>query len=967
MALPPADGPRVREIFEAALARPPAERDAYIATACGPDDLLRAEVERLLASHHRAENVLEMPAGALAAINRTAHLEGKRMGPYQLSSRLGAGGMGEVYKARDTRLDRTVAIKVLPAHVAHDPEARERFEREARAVAALNHPHICTLHDVGHHEGIDFLVMEYVEGETLAARLEKGPLPIAQALQYAIQMASALDKAHHAGIVHRDLKPGNIMLTKAGAKLLDFGLAKACAPLIAGGPAHVPATTDLTTPGTILGTVQYMAPEQLHGKEADARTDIFAFGAVLFEAVTGGKAFEGESPASLIGTILNTDPPTISARQPLAPPALDRIVSTCLAKDPDDRWQTARDLGREIQWLTAGTVATGRDAAGGALTRRGSWIVLGAFAAVTSIALAIAAAVWRTETPAAVRDLRFSVYPEYGSAFSTPPASVVTPQFALSPDGSNLAYVATSNGRAMVWVRPLNALTAQVLGGTEDATYPFWSGDGRSLGFFSQGKLKTVDLGGGAPIVRADASFDARGGTWTPDGTMLVSLVPNGGVSQVSADGSVQPLVPLERGAGEAAHRWPSFLPDGRHYLFHMLHGDIRQRGVYLAALGEQTTTRLVGGDWGAAAVDGYLLFPRGRTLMAQRLDVENRRVTGEPVPLLDNVGTTTTGYSAFSVSRLGTLVYSEPWPTRGALVWFSRDGHPVGDAIAPLADYVDFALSPDAGRLAMSRVDPQTNTPDIWLLDLGRGSTTRLTSDPMIDANTQWSPDGARIVFRSNRRGFVSLYGKPANGSRDEELIFEQSADENYFSFIPTDYAHDGAHVLFTATGRRSSFDVWMLSMGAQLRATVVRQTAFNEYQGVLSPDGRWIAYVSDETGGPQVYVQSFPKGEQRWQVSTHGGIEPEWRKDGHELYFLSTDRMLMAVSVSLRPAFNAGLPMSLFQTRVPVTANPYRRQYVAAPDGQRFLVNTAPENAPTPAIQVVSDWRALLTSRGK
>jgi predicted Ser/Thr protein kinase len=690
------------------------------------------------------------------------------------------GGMGEVYMARDTRLDRSVAIKVLKPEIATDPDLRARFEREARAVAALDHPHICALHDIGHENGVDFLVMEYLEGQTLAERVQKGALPVDQVLKIAIEIAGALDKAHRAGIVHRDLTPANIMLTKAGSKLLDFGLAKL---KVSAPPSSMSGVTRLATPltasGTILGTVPYMAPEQVEGKEADARSDIWAFGAVMYEMTTGNRPFDGESPASVIGAILKDDPPSISTRQPLASRSLDRIVSVCLAKDPYDRWQTARDLWRELQWIGEAGTATGRDerprtAAPGALPA-----LVAALAAVAALAVTIAAVtVWRTPRAAPVPDVRFSIYPEPGSAFSTPPASVVVPQFAvsfaLSPDGTNLAFVATHNAGPMLWVRPLSAPTARVLAGTNDATYPFWSGDGRSIGFFAQGKLKTVGLGGSAPIVRADASLDSRGGAWALDGTMLVSLAPNVGLSQVSADGSMRPVLPLDRAAGDISHRWPSFLPDGRRFLFSGWNRDARKHGVYLAALGDDTKRRLVDSDWGAAAVDGRLLFLRGRTLMAQALDLENWRVTGEPVRLLDDVGATPDGYPAFAVSRSGIVAYAEPWPTRGEPVWFSRDGRRVGDPIAPLADYVDFALSPDSRRLAISRVDSQTITSDIWVLDLERGSMARLTSDPSQDAGPLWSPDGSRIVFRSNRRGLDGLFDKPSNGSRDEELLFE-------------------------------------------------------------------------------------------------------------------------------------------------------------------------------------------------
>ncbi len=888
---------------------------------------------------------------------------GTRLGPYEILGALGAGGMGEVYKARDTRLDRSVAIKVLPPEFATDSSLLARFEREARAVAALDHPHICGIHDVGEANGLHYLVMPCLDGQTLAARLEKGAVPLDQALTIATQIADALDKAHRQGIVHRDLKPANIMLTKTGAKLLDFGVAKLRAPdgpISMSGMTRLATTSFETDRGTILGTVHYMAPEQVEGKEADARSDIWALGVILYEMTSGIRPFTGATPASVIGSILKDEPPRLSIAQPLAPPSLDRVVTTSLAKDPDDRQQTARDLLRELRWVTEGADRIGRDT-GAQAKARPSRVLVGVLGVAAAAATIFAGIAWlRPERPAPIRDVRFLVHPERGSTFSTPPASVVAPQFAISYDGSALAYVATSNGRAMVWVRPLDSALAQVVPGTEDASHPFWSPDGRSLGFFSQGKFKTVSISGGAQVVRTIAALDSRGGAWAPDGTILISPGSASGLMRVTTDGSVQPTLLLDRATLVRSHRWPSFLPDGRHFVFVLRSPDVNKRGIYLAALGSDATTRLVEGDWGAAGVDDQLLFIRGRTLLAQTLDVANRRVIGEPTPLLSGIGVSSNGYSGFSISRNGTLAYSEPWPAQGELVWFSRDGRQIGDPITPLADYVSFSSSPDWSRLAMSRVDPLIGTGDIWLNDFRTRVTSRLTTDPFHDGRVVWSPDGSRIVFSSNRSGINALYSKAADGSQAEELIFEDAAERG--NALPTDYSRDGSYVLFGNVSSSSSFDLWVLSMGRSPRAELVLQSEFNEYNAKLSPDGQWMAYVSEETGAPQVIVQSFPKGELRRQVSSRGGTEPQWRADGQELYFLDADGMLMAVSVSLRPTFKSGVPAPLFPTRVPVGANPYRQHYLPYADGQRFLVNTAPPNVAAPAIHVVLDWRSLL-----
>jgi Tol biopolymer transport system component len=534
---------------------------------------------------------------------------------------------------------------------------------------------------------------------------------------------------------------------------------------------------------------------------------------------------------------------------------------------------------------------------------------------------------------------------------------VVAPQFALSPDGRHLVYVAASAGPPRLWVRGLDALSSRPLDGTEDASEPFWSPDSRSVAFFSQGKIKIVDLSGGRPVVRGDASGDTRGGAWAPDGTILFTVASRAGLSRLLPDGSLQSVFSDSSGT-PPLDRFPSMLADGHHFVFLHRNPEENLKGIYLARLGSNARTRLSDGDWGPVSVEDYVLYLRGPTLMSQRLNLADGRLKGDPAVLLENVAGTTTGFMGVSVSRTGTLAYAEPWPINGELIWFSRDGRPTGPPVAALADYVSLALSPDGSRVVFSRVDPQTSTGDIWLSDLALGVTTRLTSDPINDAGAIWSPDGTRFLFRSNRMGYNQVFVKGANDARAEEMFFEIT---NIGQLLVTDFSRDGSHVIYTDTTSGSSFDLWDLPTDSR-RPTPIRQSAFDEYHGALSPDGRFLAYVSDETGVPQVYVQSFPNGEQRVQVSSQGGTEPQWREDGEELFFLRADRMMMAAPVRLRPEFKSTEPTPLFQTRVPILANPYRWNYDVSADGERFLINTAPAYVRPPAIHVVLDWRALL-----
>jgi Tol biopolymer transport system component len=698
---------------------------------------------------------------------------GARLGPYEIVSAIGAGGMGEVYRARDTRLERTVAIKVLPSEFASDPQLRERFDREARAVSSLNHPHICALHDVGSEGDTQFLVLEFLEGQTLAERLAGGPVPLDEALRIGIQICDALDRAHRAGIVHRDLKPANIFLARSGGtsapptvKLLDFGLAKTAAPVVAtSGLSMMPTTPHgVTAQGTILGTFQYMAPEQIEGLEADARTDIFAFGALLFEMLTGRTAFEGKTRASLLGAILKDEPPRVSSIQPVAPKALDRIVNTCLAKDPDDRWQNARDLLHELKWIASGDAAAGPLQAGlsaEALAEAGHYVritrVAWTVAGVLAVALAAAAVVvvrHVRETPPAADAIQFTIPAPEGAAYAATNlggGTGVATQLAISPDGREIAFIASSKGETALWIRALASPVARRLPGTEQAAFPFWSPDSRSIAFFAGTKLKKVQATGGPPIALCDV-VSSRGGTWSRDNVIVFNTVANGTLMRVSsAGGTPVPVTTLDAARGETRHSWPSFLPDGRHFLFVAMTTAAAREAekpseIHIASLDSKDVTSLFAAESSIAYNAGHLLFWRDGSLMAQPFDATERKLTGDPFPIAEQVANEGGRYTSFSAASTGVLVYTQGTGQLNArLTWFDRSGK----VLEPVADpgaYGPIALSPDERRLAVSNLT-QANR-DIWVIDLARGVPTRLTFDPITENYPIWSPDSSHVVY---------------------------------------------------------------------------------------------------------------------------------------------------------------------------------------------------------------------------
>jgi serine/threonine protein kinase/Tol biopolymer transport system component len=879
---------------------------------------------------------------------------GDRLGPYEIVAPLGAGGMGEVYRAKDPRLGRDVAIKVLPQHLSANPELRARFEREARTVSSLNHPNICTLHDIGREGDADYLVMELVEGETLADRIAKGPLPPDEALRIGIQIADALDRAHRAGIVHRDLKPGNVMLARSGAKLMDFGLARAS--ILTGGNTSLTRSPTMTQPltadGAIVGTFQYMAPEQLDGSEADARSDIWALGATLYEMVTGRRAFEGKSQASLIASILKEQPQPVSAVAPLAPPALDQVIRACLAKDPDQRIQTAHDVKLQLQWIAEGGSQAGVPAPVAARRRSRealAWALAGAALAAV-IALGTLLVLRRPEPP---RVMRFEV---------TPPPIAVSPTWPrLSPDGRILAFVAAdSSGIPRIWIRPLDVLEAHPLQGTEGTGRPFWSPDSRYLAYVSTGRLRKVPVAGGPPVTLAETP-NASDGTWGSHDVILFDGAATDSIRGVAAaGGDVRPYAYLDRKSKESSHGWPYFLPDGRHFLYVGYSGSQSSTGtIRVGTLGSRETRALGSTDGRVEYAQGYLVFPREGTLMAQRFDARSLRAIGDAVPVSENLNMG--GASGnFSVSAAGTIAFaSSNTRDQSQLVWYDRNGRRLGDA-GPPAQYQDFSLSPDNTQLAMSLVDNTKGTQDIWVRQLASGITSRLTFDPNDEINPIWSPDGRRIAYASGGASLFRTFIRQASGVGDLDSL----ADMPNGHSGPASWAPDGRSILVRYLDANTSWDLYLIPLDRTQKPQRFVSTPFNENWGDFSPDGRWVAYTSSQSGRNEVYVQATDGSAGKWQVSGNGGTRAQWRSDGRELFFLGSDQTIMAVPIATGTSFKAGTPAPLF--RIALLVGRYDgRRWEPSRDGQRFLVDQSLHAAGGSSFTVVTAWASEIAHR--
>ncbi len=895
---------------------------------------------------------------------------GKRLGPYEVVSLLGAGGMGEVYRAKDTRLGRGVAVKVLPARFAADAEMLERFEREARTISQLSHPNICAIFDVGSHEGTAYLVMELLEGESLADRVVRGALPLSQALRVGRDICAALAEAHRKGIVHRDLKPANVFLSAAGTKLLDFGLAKLRERVEAGEMSRLPTreASPLTGAGTVLGTLAYMAPEQLEGRPADARTDLFALGTVLFEMATGKRPFSGDTSTALITAILTAEPPAISTGRPLAPPELDRAVRTCLAKSPDERWQSAADLGRELSWIESEvsgtkteTRAENRPGAGkgGLSIFRRPWLV---FAAGAIVAFGAAVALFRSKTPTGPppRLVRLAVPPPAGQAFFSTVEAVA---FAVSPDGSRIAFVATGAGRTgpsptggaesgggrAIWLRDLSALEPRPVAGTEGASSLFWSPDGRSLGFFTPDRLKRIDIGGGAPVTICDVPVGAgKSGTWGAGGDILITNIQGVAISRVpAAGGTPVTVVEADASRGEIRLNWPSYLPDGKRFLYYVRLRDKTAR-VMLAEPGRAPRAILSVSSIVQYAEPGYLLFAREGGLLAQRFDWRSGRLSGEPFSIAEHVDYfETSGHASFGVSLNGTIAY-QSHESSSRLVFFDRTGRETG-AVGSPGNYLDLSITRDGRRIYYDRAQPGIGTYDVWSFDLERGIESRITSSPDTEIAGLELPGRTGIAYSASRAAQPQLYRLETATGREEPIAPGLGTFQ-----IAQDVSPDGSTLAYVERTATSPFDIWTLPLSGSGHPTPLLKSLFSKSEVRFSPDGRFLSFISDESGRPEAYVMPYPGPGERTRVSVGGARLLRWNRDGRELFYVSADRKLVSVPVRTSPSLWLGTPNVLFETKG--TAG--WTTFDVSSDGKRFLAIVPEVVAAEQPLTVVVSW---------
>src|SRR5262245_3899271 len=878
---------------------------------------------------------------------------------YHILAPLGAGGMGEVYRARDTRLDRAVAIKVLPADFAKDADRLKRFEQEARATSALNHPNILTVHDIGNHEGAPYIVAELLEGEELRAQLDHGALPVRRSLEYAQQLAAGLSAAHEKGIVHRDLKPENLFVTKDGrVKILDFDLAKLRTPQNMPVDSQVETRRKITDPGTVMGTVGYMSPEQVRGQEADHRADIFSFGVIVYEMLSGRRTFTGDSAIEVMNAILKEEPPELSDTNTRVPQGLERLIRRCLEKKPEQRFHSAHDLGYALEALSTSSGARLESAGAGPARLFGqvrlAWIV----AAALSLGMLGFAWAYFTRQPAPnARLMKLSLMPPENTSFG---------YIAVSPDGNWLAFTAATGSKVQLWVRELASSEAKPLEDTEGAALPFWSPDSHFIGFFAAGKLKKIEVSGGLPATLCDVGVGV-GGTWNRDGVILFSSLGGRVISRVpAAGGAPTPVLSVDLKHQETDLFYPSFLPDGRHFLYYVISGDKETRGIYIGSLDGSVRRRLLNDDSNAiyAALNtdstggGFLLFRREAALMAQPFDAAALQLAGEAFPVANRVGivlsvNTSPRRQNVSASDNGVLVF-DPLPNRQRtqLLWVDRAGSTINSREG-LDNVSVLRLAPNEKRFATARTSHENGNVDIWLSDVTGGKATLFTFDPGNDIYPVWSPDGSSIVWASNREGLYNLYQKAASGAGQDALLLTS----DYFK-LPTDWSRDGRYIIYRQIEPQTKYDIWVLPLFGDKTPFRFLQTEFNETAAVLSPNGRWIAYNSDETGRYEVYVESFPGHGGKRQISTAGGIGPHWRGDGKELFYHALDGKLMAAAVTSGTNLEVGPPAPLFEFRAsgPNIA-PY---YSVTRDGQRFLLSTIVETEPNAPLTVWTNWTA-------
>ena len=986
---------RIGALFDEALEQAPEQRSAWLREACGADLALYSAVENLLAHHNEGEAFLSQPAMQVAANmlaqQPAAQLVGQQIGHYQIRSLLGAGGMGQVYQARDTRLDRAVAIKVLPTSFASDPDRLRRFELEAKATGALNHPNILTIHDTGAHEGTPYIVTELLEGTELREMLNEGPLPLRQALDYARQIVQGLAAAHEKGITHRDLKPENIFVTTEGrVKILDFGLAKLRQRDEGGGikrdegggmrdeseqeptihPSSLiphPSTHPSTLPGVVMGTVGYMSPEQVRGQAADHRSDIFSFGIILYEMLTGRRAFQGESFAEVMAAIVKEDPLEISAANPQIPAPLERIARHCLEKRPERRFQTANDLGFAIEAVAvfsdsqpqlalkaapesapekAGTITFKRQRQ----RERLLWAAISLFLLAATL---ISTMLWLRSPSPESRVTRLSIpLPK-----DTGTLSSLAPDLALSPDGGRLVFSATTGKTRQLWLRALDSFATQPLAGTEGADSPFWSPDGNSIAFFADNKLKKIDTRSSVIEIICPAGA-GRGGDWSRGGVILFCAGDGAALSRVNAAGGKPEVVTeLDTALGETNHDYPSFLPDGQHYLFHLFGKD--NHGIYVGSLNSKERKLLIPLSpdsanatralWSASnSGAGYILYALNRnTLLARAFNPDRLEFNGEPFRVAENVIVSLTGNARFTTAANGTLAYLQNREMDVAqLTWCDRSGKRLSEA-GTAEPWTSFALSPDDATVALIRNEPNRLN-SLWQLNLAQGTTTRVVNDTD-SANffPVWSPDGEQLAFASARNSALNLYLKRTNGNASEERLLETR-----FQTYPLSWSPGGKFLIYAMGDPQTRTDIWSLPMTGEGKPQPVLQTKFDERAAKVSPDGNWLVYVSDETGTAEVYVTAFPQPGRAWRISKSGGSNPCWRADGRELFYLA-GKQLMAASVNNdKTEFQASAPQPLFEIE--------GTNYAPRRDGQRFLTSVVTERAPTPPISVTLNWTA-------